>query len=289
VTNVKGDTDLDELVDLGRYPLMSPGSAQWKEAVAHVRQELSSIGCSVLSGFVQRHVVDRLREESSRLAPQAYDTIETVNAYNIAVDAEMPDSHPARITMERGNAFVARDLIPEDALVHRLYINTYFQSFIANCFGLDEIHELADPLAGLCVNVVAPGREHPWHFDTNEFTVSLLTVAPDAGGCFEFCPDIRTETAENLDEVKAVLTGGSHPGLRQLHLRPGDLQLFKGRYALHRVTTVEGTTPRQSAIFAYTARPGVMGSVERTRQLFGRVLPAHHAGAGTGRVDQLLD
>ena len=63
-------------------------------------------------------------------------------------------------------------------------------------------------------------------------------------------------------------------------LRPGDLQLFKGRYSLHRVSTVHGRpTARHTAIFAYSERPGVVGSVARTRQLFGRVLPEHLAAA----------
>ncbi len=87
-----------------------------------------------------------------------------------------------------------------------------------------------------------------------------------------------------------MLTGQGTHLIRRLPLRPGDLQLFKGRYSLHRVTTVEGETARHSAIFAYSERPGVIGSVARTRQLFGRVLPEHLAAAGHAvRVDQLLD
>jgi hypothetical protein len=50
---------------------------------------------------------------------------------------------------------------------------------------------------------------------------------------------------------------------------------------------VQGGTERHTAIFAYSARPGVLGAPERTRQLFGRVLPEHLA-AGGGRVDELL-
>jgi hypothetical protein len=72
-------------------------------------------------------------------------------------------------------------------------------------------------------------------------------------------------------------------------LRPGYLQLFTGRYSLHRVTSVDGTA-RHSAIFAYSQRPGVIGTVARTRQLFGRVAAAHLAAEGRAvRVDQLMD
>jgi hypothetical protein len=267
---------VEQLVDTDRYPLSDPGSAAWNQVVAGVRHGLGTVGCTVLEGFVRPGMRARLRRESEELAPRAHATVETVNAYNIALDADLPADHPGRVTMERGNAFVARDLIPATSLVHRLYTSATFQLFVAHCFGLAEVHPLADPLAGLCINVIAPGRGHPWHFDTNEFTVSLLTVEQEAGGHFEFCPGIRSEAAENFADVRAVLDGRGHPGLRRLHLRPGDLQLFTGRYSLHRVSTVEGDRARLSAIFAYTREPGVMGRVERTRQLFGRVLPAHH-------------
>ncbi|MEI5132987.1 hypothetical protein RB199_13290 [Streptomyces libani] len=56
------------------------------------------------------------------------------------------------------------------------------------------------------------------------------------------------------------------------------------------MSPVRGETARHSAIFAYSERPGVIGSVARTRQLFGRVLPAHTAAEGRAvRGDRLLD
>jgi hypothetical protein len=137
---------------------------------------------------------------------------------------------------------------------------------------------------------VNPGTEHPWHFDTNEFTVSLLTREAGDGGVFEYCPNIRSAEAENFGDVRRVLTGHGEDLVRRLTLRPGDLQLFKGRYSLHRVSTVRGDTARHTAIFAYSERPGVVGSVTRTKQLFGRVLPEHLAAEGRAvRVDGLLD
>jgi hypothetical protein len=189
--------------------------------------------------------------------------------------------------MERGNAFVARDHIPASSIISRLYTSPLFQRFVADCFGLPELHELADPLSGLTLNVIAPGRAHPWHFDTNTHTVSMLTQAAEDGGTFEYCPDIRSAADENFAAVRSVLAGDTRL-VRRLDLRPGDLQLFKGRFALHRVSTVAGPVARHSAIFAYSERPGVIGSAERTRQLFGRVLPAHLAER-TARGDELLD
>lgn len=44
-----------------------------------------------------------------------------------------------------------------------------------------------------------------------------------------------------------------------------------------------------AAIFSYSERPGVVGQAERTRQLFGRLTPAHEPGVPGTRVDALLD
>ena len=76
--------------------------------------------------------------------------------------------------------------------------------------------------------------------------------------------------------------------IRTLRLEPGDLQIFRGRYSLHRVAPLAGPRPRYVAIFSYAEEPGMVGSPERTRQLYGRVLPIHTERAGL-RNDALID
>ncbi|HEX3784052.1 MAG TPA: arpA protein [Pseudonocardiaceae bacterium] len=280
----------DQPINTERYPITEPGSSAWLAEVERTRIELGALGVRVLSDFIRAELLDDLREEGARVAPLAYYDVETVNVYNIDVRTSLPRDHPGRITMARGNAFVARDRIPVDSIIHRLYTSPLFQQFVAACFGLPRLYELADPLCGLVLNVVDPGRSHPWHFDVNEFTVSMLTQQPAEGGEFQYCPNIRSADRENFTEVGAVLTGHGDHLVRRLELRPGDLQLFQGRYALHQVSAVRGDRARHTAIFAYSERPGVVGSVARTRQLFGRVLPQHLAAERDAvRVDELLD
>ena len=287
---------LDQVVDTGRYRLSepdspgSPGSTGRQAVISRARHELSTLGCTVLPDFIRPSLHELLRQECAAITPRAHFDVETVNVYNIDVNATLPPAHPGRRTFRRGNAFVARDRIPADSLISRLYSHQAFQRFVADCFGLPQLHELADPLSGLVLNVVQPGMEHPWHFDTNEFTVSMLTQQAQDGGVFEYCPNIRSAQDERFDDVRDVLDGRGQELTTRLPLRPGDLQLFKGRYSLHRVSPVQGRVARHSAIFAYSERPGVIGSVARTRQLFGRVLPEHLAAEGRAvRGDGLLD
>jgi hypothetical protein len=281
--------DVDELVNIEAYPLLREGTSDWVRSIERIRHELASVDCSILSGFISQHRLADLCAEGRAIAPLAWSHIETVNAYNIAFAPDLPDWHPGWIPLERGNAFVARDQIPPNFLISQLFHSLSFQRFVAACFGMKRVFELADPLSGLCLNVLKAGREHPWHFDTNEFTVSLLTQKPDRGGIFEYYPNIRTPVNENFSAVRDVLEGRDSQSVRRVMLEVGDLVLFRGRYSLHRVTPVEGGTERHSAILAYTKEPGVIGSPERTRQLFGRTLPVHLAEAERRRVDGLLD
>lgn len=280
--------DLADVIDTDRYPLDDPADPAWTAAVDRARDGLATTGCAVLPGVVRADALDRLRDEGDRVAPHAHYETRTVNVYNTAPDDSLPPDHPARVPLERGNAFVARDRIPAGLAIHRLYSDAGFRRFLAACTGTAELHELADPLAGLCLNVVTPGRSHPWHFDTNEIAISLLTRAPRAGGVFEYCPDIRSAGRENTAAVSDVLAGRGGDLVRRITLHAGDLQIFRGRYSLHRVTEVSGPDARHSAIFSYSSRPGVVGSEERTRQLFGRVLAEHVAPRGV-RVDELMD
>jgi hypothetical protein len=276
-----------QFTDPARYPLTDPGSPAWDRVVAAARRDLSETGCCVLHDFVPAGAREALRAECASLAGKAYYGEQVVNVYNTAPDPVLSAGHPARQTTLRGNAFVARDDIPADFIIHRLYDSGEFRRFLADCFAIPELHPLADPLAGLTVNIVRPGMEHPWHFDTNEFAVSMVTQEPTAGGVFQYCPNIRSAGAENFADVAAVLRGDGDHLVRGLTLRPGDLQLFHGRYSLHRVATVRGATARHSAIFAYTRKPGVVGSMERSHQLFGRAAPEH--AMATDRPDDLLD
>jgi hypothetical protein len=278
---------IDEVVDTGCYPLDDPADSAWARVVDRARAELRAEGATVLRDVVRPGLRDRLRAEGDAVAPEAHAAVAQANVYNTDPDPGLASDHPARVALTRRNAFVARDRIPADHLVQGLYEHPGFRRLVAACFELPDVHPLTDPYAGLTLNVVAPDGDHPWHFDTNEIAVSLLTRAPEAGGTFEFCPGIRAPGAENLAGVRAVLDGDRRP-VRSLELRPGDLQLFRGRYALHRVTPVGGPTARHTAILAYSDRPGVVGSPTRTRQLFGRVDPAH-LGTTSVRSDTLLD
>ena len=270
-----GQTDLSDLVDLDNYPIDDPGSPRWRELVERARAELAEDGCSVLPAFLTAEGLTRAAAEGRALAPKATYQPRMCNIYNSADDPSLPPDDPRRIYFERSSGFVTRDLITADTAIQRLYQSPALKGLVAACVGRPEVFEYADPFAGLVFNVLPPGTQQPWHYDTNEFITTIMTQAPEDGGVFEYCPGIRSPGDENLAGVSRVLRGEDPGRIRRLFLRAGDLQLFKGRYALHQVERVAGHRERHTAVLAYAAKPGVVGPLERTRQLYGRVAEAH--------------
>ncbi len=61
--------------------------------------------------------------------------------------------------------------------------------------------------------------------------------------------------------------------VKVLDLQVGDIQIFKGRFSMHRVTPTQGQ--RHTVIFGYSREPGYIGSVESTQRIYGRVMQEH--------------
>ena len=139
-------------------------------------------------------------------------------------------------------------MIPPYSPLHRLYASGIFKQFVAACVGEERVFEYADPLAGLVATILPPAGRYPWHYDTNEFVLTIMTQAPDGGGTFEYCKDLRSPGDENLHGLGEVLIDGDRSRVRTIQMRPGDFQLFLGRYSLHRVTDVIGHTARHVAV-----------------------------------------
>ncbi|MDJ0824869.1 MAG: hypothetical protein QNJ16_05135 [Rhodobacter sp.] len=275
------------LIDLARYPIALPGPAR-DAVLARVRDDLARDGCAVLQRFLTPRGRAAAAAEADGVAHHAHRSFNRTNPYFTADDPTLPPDHPKRRFYARSNAFIPADNFAPDGPLRRVFDAPGFDEFIRDCLEVppDRFFRYADPLADVIVNMAEAGPGFPWHFDTNAFTVTLALQNADEGGAFEYAPAIR-ETGENFDAVRAVLDGDS-PLVKTLHLRPGDLQIFKGRYSLHRVAPLKGTMPRYVAIFSYVDQPDMVGAPERTRQLYGRVLPIHLERAGL-RADSLID
>lgn len=273
-----------DLIDLTRYPIDSAGR---DGLLRKVRADLASDGCAVLKGFLTPEGVRAIAAEADSVADQGHRSYSRTNPYFTTDNPDLPEDDPRRQFYERSNAFIAADNFARSGALRAVHDFPAFDPFIRDCLQETRFHRYADPLADVIVNMATAGNGFPWHFDTNNFTVTLAIQNADEGGAFEYAPMIRNSSSEQFDDVAEVLAGTSDK-VKSLTLEPGDLQLFKGRYSLHRVTPLNGPTPRYVAIFSYVEEPDMVGAPERTKQLYGRVLPIHLERAGR-RADALID
>lgn len=278
-----------DLIDLDRYPIHRPGDAAWRTVVDRTRAALDGDGCAVLKGFVHPAGLVALAAEAERVAGAAHRSHSRTNAYFSKDDPALPPGHPVRRFYDRSNAFIPGDNFAPGSPLRSIYEWPPFMPFVREALGVpaDRFFRYDDPLADVIINMVETGEGFPWHFDTNNYTVTLAIQNAEAGGDFQYAAGLRTSADENFAGVEAVLDGTSDR-VRTLVLQPGDLQIFKGRYSLHRVTPVSGARRRYVGIFSFVEKEGMCGGVERTRQLYGRVLPRHHERQGL-RADALRD
>lgn len=286
---VSEDFVISEVVDLGRYPIDLPGSPAYRRLLTDLRRELAEDGCAILPGFVHEQGVATLVQEADRVVPFAHLSTARTNAYFSKDDPSLPVDHPVRQFYNRSNGFVPADNFGADSPLRGIYEAPEFMPFIRAALEEpeDKFFRYDDPLADVTINMVEEGEGFPWHFDTNNYTVTLAIQNPQEGGAFEYAANLRNAQDENFEGVARVLNG-QNPQVRSIDLQPGDLQIFRGRHSLHRVTPMRGARRRYVGIFSFVETKGMCGGVERTQQLYGRVLPRHYEREGL-RSDALMD
>ena len=204
---------LDQVVDTARYPLAELDSAEGQAVIVPCpARTLRPLGCTVLPDFIRPSLREALEQECAALAPQAHFDVETVNVYNIAVDPDAargppgPPDLPARQRLRRPRPHPRR--LPHQPALLPPGVPATSSPAASGC---RELHELADPLSGLVLNVVEPGMEHPWHFDTNEFTVSMLTRQAAGRRRLRVLPEhpVRRRTSTSTTSATSWTAGAS--------------------------------------------------------------------------------
>ena len=273
------------LINLVDYPIDRPG-ADLDAAISSIRAQLETDGCAVARNFLSKQGIAALAAEADAAVPFAHKSFNRTNPYFTRDDPSLPAEHPMRRFFDRSNAFIPADNFAGNGPLRTIYNAPGFDDFVRDCLQETAFHRYADPLADVIVNMAEEGNGFPWHFDTNNFTVTLAIQNAEQGGEFEYAPNIR-KADENFDEVARVLDGRSKK-VTTVTLEPGDLQIFRGRYSLHRVAPLAGRTPRFVAILSYVEEPGMVATPERCKQLYGRALPSHYERAGL-RADDFID
>jgi len=251
-----------ETIALAAHPLDDPSY------VDECREHLDRDGALVLSGFFTPEAVARVVEQSAPCESEAFYAASTHNVWLTDPDPARAPGHSFNRQVTSSKGLIADDQIDADSPLREIYGRADFRAFLCGVLGIDEIHPYDDALSSINVHFADAGRELGWHFDNSSFAVTMLLQAPEAGGVFEYVPDVRSDPDVH-DRIDAVLDGAEP--VETLAFRPGDLVLFRGHDALHRVTPTEGATTRMLVVFAYNHRPGVALSESALQTFYGRV------------------
>ena len=255
--------------------------------IERIKHELADDGCAVIRNFFSPAGLAALLEEANQRKPDAYySKRKECNVYLNDGDAAFGADHPRNVLLPRTNGFITADLFGAETASHRLYHWEPLKQFLAECLGKDQLYLYEDPVSNMIVNLGRPGQQFNWHFDTNEFTITMLLQPASSGAHFEYVPELRNAQDECYEDVRKVLEG-DRTRVKRLELNAGDLQFFLGRFALHQVTENTGDNDRLLLIMSFSEQPGMIGSMVRVKNLYGKVTEAHRAAQV--RADGLVD
>ena len=265
---------IKEIINLEKYPINEINSAKYRELINYTRNQLNEDGCCLLSDFIKPDSIKRMKEEVDRNLGKIYFTSDKHNPYFTKEDKTLHEEHPKRIFTVRQSGYLNSDDLEKDSDLNKFYDLEEMIKFASDSLEVFPLYKWADPLGKNPYSVMHTEHYFPWHFDGNEFTLSVLIQKAEKGGLFEYVPDIRSKDNENFEEVAKVLKD-DRTRVKSLDLKPGDLQIFKGRFSMHRVTKIEGKTSRYIALPCYVKDPLKINKPEHSKQVYGKALPIH--------------
>ena len=266
--------NVNDIINLENYPINDTGSIKYNELINYTRKQLNEDGCCVLSKFIRPDSIKIMKDEVDRNLEKIYFTSDQHNPYFTKEDKTLNENHPKRIFTVRQSGYLNSDDLEKDSDLNKFYGLEEMLKFVSDSLEVFPLYTWADPLGKNPYSVMHTGHYFPWHFDGNDFTLSILVQKAEKGGLFEYSPDIRSKDNENFEKVTKVLKG-DRSKVKSLDLKPGDLQIFKGRFSIHRVTKIEGKTSRYIALPCYVKDPLKINKPEHSKQVYGKALPIH--------------
>ncbi|SVE07712.1 uncharacterized protein METZ01_LOCUS460566, partial [marine metagenome] len=179
---------LKTIVDLEKYPIQDLNSPKIKEIINKCKTDLDKFSCATIPNFILSKSLKIMNTELEKQVDEVFMSKKSINAYLYSKDdPSLPKNHPKRIFMDRDNGYLNSDLFPKDSEMKFLYEQEELLKFVSACLGISPIYRWADPLACHAYNVMRPEGILPWHFDSCEFTLSIMIQKPEKGGIFEYC------------------------------------------------------------------------------------------------------
>jgi len=257
--------ELDRIVNFAANPILDTNF------LSQCQRTLNEKGVLVLHDFLNPAALKAIKREGDENRHLAYYTSSNHNVYLLKPDAGLPDSHPRNRQIVSSKGCITDEEIPQDSALRALYDAPVFRAFLCSVLGETQLYSYADKLSSINLHYASEGQELGWHFDNSSFAITLLIQKPQAGGVFEYVENLRDADAGdmNFDGVEKLLDKQTEP--KKLGIEAGDLVLFRGRNAIHRVTPTEGDTTRMLVVLAYNSQPDISLSEPARMTFYGRI------------------
>ena len=256
---------LEAIVDLTLHPL---GRADFRQ---RCKQTLDDDGVLVLQGFLGARAIDSIRTEGLQRSGAAFYANSKHNVYLKPQDETLPAEHARNRLVASSKGCITDEDIPADSALRTLYDAPLFREFVCAVLGEAQIYPYADKLSSINLHYAHTGQELGWHFDNSSFAITLLIQKPQAGGVFEYISHLRDADRGDMNYSGVASALDGQMAVQQLAMEPGDLVLFRGRNAMHRVTPTEGPVTRILVVLAYNSKPGVALSESARMTFYGRL------------------
>jgi len=268
------EADIHHLIDLKLYPLDDMLNPRRQDLIDKAKNDLKTSGLAMFPGFLTPQGLELCVGEVERLKPQAYKRNLQRYVYpQETLDPALPADHPFRQPQPLIQRMLPADVFDGTSDIRKIYEWGGLPPFLAEILE-QPVYHIADPFLSLAVLMMHRGQSHDWHFDGNDWVVTLLLQRPDKGGEFEFIPHTRNAENPGLKRVEAALRGTSQE-IVSITQEPGTLVVFYGDQSLHRVAPCFGECERMVAAFSYHNEPGFVFNETVQKNASGRTKPLY--------------
>jgi len=232
---------------------------------------LAENGALVLSNFLHKQALSSLQKEAQAGLADAYFNPQTHTVYLSKPDPDYDESHIRNRQLLSSKGCICDDQIADSSVLKQIYHHPLFQSALCDILGEEKLYPYADSLSSVNIHYARKGEELNWHYDNSSFAVTLMISPATKGGHFEYVQNVRKADDGDMgfEATRQIIDGETE--FQRLSLGAGDLCLFRGRNALHRVSPVEDNSTRQLAVLAYNSEPGISLSSTAQQTFYGRI------------------
>ena len=257
------------VINYDRYPIADPGARA--AIVERARRQLADSGSASFPEFVHPEALQNMIDEGLAKHALAYRRNQELTINGKGVAGGSAGTEPSRRTSPYRMWVLGSDLLSPEGAVRRLYSSDEMRNLVREAVEVPALYTVADPLIDVNLTYMGDGDQHGWHYDDNEFVVSLILQLPESGGVFEYAPG-----ASNLGpaEIDDILDSRS-PLTRTQFVAPGTLLVFRGSRALHRVAPIKGARQRIIALLSYHTEPGFVFPLVVKQNGLGRSMAIH--------------